>query len=112
MVWIHGGGFALGSGADSVLAGTKFAKDQDVIVVSINYRLGPLGFLPQHEWGTDGMNGIYDQTLALRSVETFIGSFGGDSEKVTILGGSAGAESVYMLSVSPPANGLFERAII
>lgn len=94
MVWIHGGGFAIGSGADSVHAGTNLARDQGVLVVSINYRLGPLGLMPKDEWGTGGMNGIYDQVMALQWVNTFIDSFGGDVDSVTIFGESAGGESV------------------
>lgn len=112
MVWIHGGGFALGSGADQVNVGANLAAEQGVIVVTINYRLGPLGFLPQDESGTGGMNGIYDQIIALQWIQNYISSFGGDPKKVTIFGESAGGESVCMLAVSPRARGLFQRAIM
>eukprot|EP00543_Licmophora_paradoxa_P007503 CAMPEP_0202452322 /NCGR_PEP_ID=MMETSP1360-20130828/10557_1 /ASSEMBLY_ACC=CAM_ASM_000848 /TAXON_ID=515479 /ORGANISM="Licmophora paradoxa, Strain CCMP2313" /LENGTH=734 /DNA_ID=CAMNT_0049071109 /DNA_START=117 /DNA_END=2321 /DNA_ORIENTATION=+ len=113
MVWIHGGGFAIGSGADEVHTGYFLARDENVIVVTINYRLGALGFLPQdEETGKGGMNGLYDQINALRWINQYISYFGGDPHRVTIFGESAGGESVCMLSVSPLARGLFQRAMV
>jgi para-nitrobenzyl esterase len=111
MFWIHGGGFAIGSGSEPVNEGIVLAREQNVIVVSINYRLGVLGFLPQDQTGFGGMNGLRDQIVALEWVNQHISSFGGDPDDVTIFGESAGGEAVCMLSVSPLAKGLFHRAI-
>jgi para-nitrobenzyl esterase len=113
MVWIHGGAYILGSGAGYDPA-PLVAKGQ-VIVVSMNYRLGPLGFmaLPDlaGESSTTGNYGILDQQAALRWVRTNIGAFGGDPRNVTVFGESAGGNSVCMQLISPAAKGLFDKAI-
>ena len=94
LVWIHGGAYKTGQGAIPWYSGSRFAKDGDLVVVSINYRLGALGFLelshldPTFE--TAGINGILDQITALEWVQENISAFGGDPEKVTIAGESAG----------------------
>lgn len=115
MVWIHGGSFTGGSGSASWYDGTTLATRGDVVVVTINYRLGALGFL----WLGDldeglrssGMNGILDQAAALAWVRENIAAFGGDPDNVTIFGESAGAMSVSTLLATPAARGLFHRAI-
>jgi para-nitrobenzyl esterase len=114
MVWIHGGGFDFGSGAR--YNGASFVRD-GVVVVTINYRLGRLGFFahPALEGkGPDGdlaNFGLMDQIAALNWVRANIAAFGGDSKNVTVFGESAGAASVNYLLASPLAHGLFDRAI-
>lgn len=116
MFWIYGGGFNEGSGSIAVYHGAELAK-KGVIVVSANYRVGPLGFLAhpeltqESEFGTSGNYGLLDQIAALRWVQKHIAGFGGDPRQVTIFGQSAGAMSVAALMRSPLAKGLFVRAI-
>lgn len=116
MVWIHGGGLNLGWGHQKGYEGSQLAK-QGVILVSINYRLGPLGYLAHPELSkespnaTSGNYGALDQIEALNWVQKNIKAFGGDPDNVTIFGESAGATSVNALCASPLANGLFHRAI-
>eukprot|EP00439_Symbiodinium_sp_Y106_P012999 s2209_g1.t3 len=119
MVWIHGGGMVLGDSGEGrgVGNGSALANRGDVVVVSVNYRLGPLGFLPVRPFaangGSGGMNGMHDQIVALRWVQANIASFGGDPEKVTLFGCSAGSLSICVLSVSPLTQGrLFHRVIL
>ena len=108
MVWIHGGGFRAGSGR---IAGQEFAA-RDVVTVSFNYRLGPLGFFSHEALGSREANfGLLDMVLALQWVRANVGQFGGDPGNVTIFGVSAGGMAVSLLMVSPPAEGLFHRAI-
>lgn len=109
MVWLHGGGFSFGSG-NSFLYGPDYLVAEDIVLVTLNYRLGPLGFLTA---GPDapGNQGLKDQVLALQWVRDNIAAFGGDPEQVTIFGESAGASSVQLLLLSPLAKGLFQRAI-
>lgn len=116
MVWIHGGALTRGSGSASVYDGTNLAK-QGVVLVTINYRLGPLGYLahpeltqesPQH---SSGNYGVLDQIAALKWVKKNIEAFGGDPGNVTIFGESAGSWSVNILVATPLAKGLFHRAI-
>jgi para-nitrobenzyl esterase len=116
MVWIHGGAFIFGSGAD--YDGSALARKHKLIVVTINYRLGALGFLtlpgleeesPVH---VAGNYGLLDQQAALKWVGQNIAGFGGDPGKVTIAGESAGGISVCDQLVSPAATGLFRAAII
>jgi para-nitrobenzyl esterase len=114
MVWIHGGGYWLGESQDYDPA--KLAAD-GTIVVTINYRLGALGFLAHpaltdHPGGSSGNYGLMDQQAALRWVQRNIGQFGGDSRNVTIAGESAGGLSVLSQLASPGAHGLFNRAIV
>ena len=116
MFWIYGGGFNEGSSAIAVYDGTELAK-KGVIVVSVNYRVGPLGSLvhpeltKESEHRSSGNYGLLDQIAALRWVHTNIAAFGGDPSQVTIFGQSAGAISVANLMKSPLAKGLFARAI-
>ncbi|XP_044251385.1 esterase B1 isoform X1 [Drosophila takahashii] len=109
MVWLHGGGFSFGSG-NSFLYGPDYLVAEDIVLVTLNYRLGPLGFLTA---GPDapGNQGLKDQVLALKWVRDNIAAFGGDPSQVTVFGESAGASSVQLLLLSPQANGLFQRAI-
>lgn len=116
MVWIHGGGFSGGSGALSIYDGAHLAS-QGIMVVTINYRVGPFGFLAHPELtrearGTAAGNyGLQDMIAALRWVQNNAAAFGGDAASVTIMGQSAGAMAVNALVASPHAKGLFARAI-
>jgi len=110
MVWIHGGAFLFG-GSDPSFYGPQRLLDYDVIVVSINYRLGALGFLTIGAESNPANIGIMDQIMALNWVKNNIKFFGGDPERVTIFGESAGGESVIALLSSPRASGLFSQAI-
>jgi para-nitrobenzyl esterase len=117
MVWIHGGGFLVGSGAAEMYDGARLSHSGDVVVVTINYRLGALGFLyfndiKGHRAGFDDNLGIRDQVAALQWVHDNIAAFGGDPSTVTIFGESAGAISVVTLLEVPSAQGLFKRAIV
>lgn len=113
LFWIHGGAFLNGSAND--YDGAVLAAQGDVVVVTINYRLGLLGFLDLSTLGTEfsgsASNGIRDQILALKWVRDHISDFGGDPENVTIFGESAGGHSVMSLLASPEADGLFHKAI-
>lgn len=116
LLWIHGGAFCQGSGSVAVYDGHALAS-QGVVVVSINYRLGVLGFLAHPDLAGEsaasgyGNFGLQDQVAALQWVSRNIAAFGGDPQAVTIAGQSAGALSVHMLVASPLALGLFHRAI-
>jgi len=115
-VWIHGGGFQRGQGAIPWYNGAGFARRGDVVVVSVNYRLGALGFLDLSEVDPgasgSGLLGILDQIAALRWVREHIAAFGGDPDRVTVAGESAGAMSVGTLLGCPAARGLFRRAVL
>ena len=117
MMWIHGGGFNLGWSDQSAYEGSEFAK-RGVVLVTINYRLGPLGFLAHPALSAEskrkvsGNYGLLDQIAALEWVRKNIAAFGGDINNVTIFGESAGGTSVDALCVSPLAKGLFHRAQI
>jgi para-nitrobenzyl esterase len=116
MVWIHGGALTTGSGSEPMYDGTKLAE-RGVVVVSINYRLGVLGYLAHPQLSAEsngsisGNYGLLDQIEALRWVKRNIAAFGGDPSDVTIAGESAGGLSVMYLMTSPPARGLFHKAI-
>lgn len=114
MVWIHGGGLVFGSGAVPGYGGDSLAK-RGAVIVSINYRMGPLGFFshPALDAERTGFKnfGLLDQIAALKWVQKNISSFGGDANNVTIFGQSAGAESVLALYSSPLARGLFHKGI-
>lgn len=116
MVWIHGGGFTTGAGSMRFYEGSVLAG-RGVVVVTINYRLGPLGFFAhpllsaESPRGVSGNYGLLDQIAALRWVRENIAAFGGDPDCVTVFGESAGSASVSRLMVSPLAKGLFHRAI-
>jgi para-nitrobenzyl esterase len=117
MFWIHGGGFLVGSGSAPMYDGAKLAQNGDVVVVTINYRLGALGFLYFNDIkggqsGFDDNLGIRDQVAALQWVHDNIAAFGGDPDAVTIFGESAGGISVFTLLTVSSAHGLFKRAII
>jgi len=113
LVWIHGGAFLCGSGGGAWLDGTRQARENDIVVVTLNYRLGYLGGLFLGDYDTSRSNlGLQDQMLALRWVRDNIAAFGGDPDRVTIGGHSAGAISVASLLTAPGARGLFRRAII
>ena len=115
LVWIHGGAYRTGQGAIPWYNGNSFAVNGDIVVVSINYRLGALGFTDLSRFGdefaTSGVNGIVDQITALEWVRENIEHFGGDPDRVTISGESAGGFSVSTLLGSEKAQGLFQRAI-
>ena len=111
MFWIHGGGFTHGAGYEALYDGGPLAVSGDVVVVTINYRLGALGFLRLPEIGANGNQGLLDQVMALAWVRDNIAAFGGDPQHVTIFGESAGSASVGCLLTMPPARGLFRRAI-
>jgi para-nitrobenzyl esterase len=116
MVWIHGGGFTIGGGAQPIYDGTALARCADVVVVTINYRLGALGFLRLVDVSNGripatGNEGLLDQVRALEWVRDNIVRFGGDPGNVTIFGESAGGMSVGALLAMPKARGLFRRAI-
>ena len=116
LVWIHGGALLSGMSSEAIYDGAKLAS-RGVVVVSINYRLGVLGYLAHPDLsaesplGISGNYGLLDQIEALRWVQRNIGAFGGDPSNVTIAGQSAGGLSVLYLMASPPARGLFAKAI-
>jgi para-nitrobenzyl esterase len=114
MVWIHGGAYTMGSG--DIYDGSTLARAGDVVVVTLNYRLGVLGWLALDHLDSSlagsGNNGIRDQILALRWVRDNIRSFGGDPDNVTIFGESAGGGSIGALLGAPEADGLYHKAII
>ncbi|MFO1048312.1 MAG: carboxylesterase family protein [Geminicoccaceae bacterium] len=113
MVFIHGGAFTVGAGSMPYYDGSYLAASGNVVVVTLNYRLGALGFLASSELGLTGNFGILDQRLALGWVAKNIASFGGDPAKVTIFGESAGAMSVGLHLFSIPQDaGLFRAAIM
>lgn len=118
MVFLHGGAFLLGSGSTFVYDGRHLARRGDVVVVTLNYRLGALGFLdPTHLDADEGSGvasnlGLRDQLAALSWVRDNAASFGGDPANVTVFGESAGAMSLGGLLASPAAQGLFRRAIL
>ncbi len=115
MVWMHGGAYFLGAG--SQFDPTKLVTTGDVIVVTINYRLGALGFMAhpalsaESSYGGSGNYGTMDQQLALQWVQRNIAAFGGNPKRVTIFGESAGGNSMFSHLVSPTATGLFQRVI-
>lgn len=118
MVWIHGGAYVFGSGSDASYDGSHLVKRGDVVVVTINYRLGALGYLAHEglsssdDSGTSGNYGLLDQRAALEWVKANIEGFGGDKDNVTIFGESAGGHSVCWHLVAPGSAGLFHRAIV
>jgi len=109
LVWIHGGGFTLGSAKE--YDPEPLMRSQDILVVTINYRLGHLGFLTFGNSIVSGNMGLRDQIEALRWIQEHIEQFGGDPNKVTIFGESAGAASVQYLQLSPLAENLFSGVI-
>jgi para-nitrobenzyl esterase len=113
LVWIHGGGFLTGSGGSDWFDGSRLARRENIVVVTINYRLGILGNLWLGDYDPAATNaGTRDQIAALRWVQNEIAAFGGNPENVTVWGQSAGGISVATLMVAPHAEGLFHRAIV
>ena len=117
MVWIHGGTLIWGTAQSKMYDGREFAK-RGIVLVSINYRLGVLGYLAHpglskvSPEGISGNYGLLDQIAALKWVRANIAAFGGNPRNVTVFGESAGALSVEYLLASPPARGLFDKAIV
>ncbi|XP_013394223.1 carboxylesterase 4A-like isoform X1 [Lingula anatina] len=109
MVWIHGGGYYTGGSFHYDF--TEFAARGDIIVVSLNYRLGPFGFLSIDGANAPGNLGLWDQIEGLKWVQNNIGAFGGDPKKVTTFGESAGGSSISQLALTAKAKGLFHRFI-
>ncbi|KAI0642658.1 carboxylesterase from carbohydrate esterase [Trametes meyenii] len=111
MFWIHGGAFTGGTGSDPTFDGGSLASRGDVVVVTINYRLSTLGFLALADGKTNGNFGLADQIAALDWVRAHVDAFGGDKDRITIFGQSAGAASVRALMASPRAIGKFAAAV-
>ncbi|MCP4875299.1 MAG: carboxylesterase family protein [Gammaproteobacteria bacterium] len=117
MVWIHGGGFISGSASDNFYDGQDLAR-KNVVVVTFNYRIGPLGFLAhpllskESKHGVSGNYGLLDQIAALGWIQENIAAFGGDPGRVTVFGESGGGRSVAHLLISPQSKGLFHGAIM
>jgi len=117
VVWIHGGAYVAGGSSDPQTRGDAFARD-GIVAVTFNYRLGRLGFFAhpalsaEHPDQPKGNYGLLDQIAALQWVKRNIAAFGGDPRRVTVMGESAGGESVLLLAGSPLAQGLFARAIV
>ncbi|XP_034831504.1 juvenile hormone esterase-like [Maniola hyperantus] len=111
MVFFHGGGFVNGNGTDDSVHGPDYLIEKNVVVVSLNYRLGVLGFLSLDCKEAPGNMGLKDQVQALKWVQQNINNFNGDPNNVTIFGISAGGASVEYLLLSPMAKGLFHKAI-
>ncbi len=110
LVWIHGGGFQTGSG--SLYEGHALAAQGDIVVVTFNYRLGVIGFSDFSALGIPNNRGLHDQIAALRWVQANIALFGGDPDKVTVAGESAGSTSVSLLMVARGVEPLFRAAIM
>ena len=118
MYWIHGGGLTVGASNYEMYDGARLAAEEDVVVVTVNYRLDVFGFMAHPDAadedpeGSAGNYGLMDQIQGLKWVRDNIEEFGGDADRVTIFGESAGGLSVCNLLASPPASGLFHRAVI
>lgn len=117
MVWIHGGAFIFGSGTQIITRSGKLAKNGNVVLVTINYRMGVLGFLKldtatQGKIPATGNEGLFDQIAALQWVKDNIAAFGGDPENVTVFGESAGGMSIACMLAMPAAKGMFHKAIL
>jgi para-nitrobenzyl esterase len=117
MVWFHGGGFVIGSGSWPVYDGSNLARRGDAVIVSVNHRLGALGYLHLARFGggelaSSGNAGMLDLVAALEWVRDNIAAFGGNPENVTIFGESGGGAKVCTLLAMPSARGLFHRAVV
>ncbi len=111
MVWIHGGGNVVGSGSQPRINGEHLARRGDVVIVTLNYRLGAFGFLHAPELGASGNEALLDQVAALRWVRREIAHFGGDAGNVTVFGQSAGGFDIAQLLAMPAAAGCFDKAV-
>ena len=111
MVWIHGGGNTVGAGSQPRVDGTHLAHIGDVVVVTLNYRLGALGFLYSPELGSTGNEALLDQCLAMRWVRSEIAAFGGDPKNVTVFGQSAGGFDIAQLMAMEDAHGCFDKMV-
>ncbi|MER8041596.1 carboxylesterase family protein [Streptomyces sp. NPDC094032] len=111
LLWFHGGGFASGSGGWDWYDGSRLAAAGDIVVVTANYRIGPLGYLHLPEAGADNL-GARDQAAALHWVRDTIGAFGGDPDRITVGGQSAGAYSALALAADPATGPLIHRLIL
>ncbi|CAG0968442.1 acetylcholinesterase [Myxococcaceae bacterium] len=115
VVYIHGGGFIEGGSGDPLYDGEHLARRGDIVVASLNYRVAALGFLSLDSFGPEfsgsGNLALQDQTAALVWIESNIDRFGGDPDRITIMGESAGSTSVLFHMISPASKGLFQRAI-
>ncbi|XP_013397365.1 carboxylesterase 5A [Lingula anatina] len=109
MVWIYGGGYNMGGSVYYIF--DDLAVEDDVIVVTVNYRVGPFGFLSTGDVNAPGNAGLWDQIEGLKWVRDNIASFGGDPNRITIFGESAGASSVSQLAMTTATKGLFHRVI-
>lgn len=114
MVWIHGGTFVTGAGSQPMFDGARMARNGRVVLVTVNYRLGPFGFLHLSPFGGDLASnaGLLDQIAALEWVQGNIAAFGGNPQRVTVFGESAGSMSIAALLAMPAAGGLFAGAIM
>jgi para-nitrobenzyl esterase len=117
MVWIHGGAFTIGSGSDPMYDSDVLVRRGNIVLVTINYRLGILGFMrlkdaTKGKIPATGNEGLLDQVAALQWVKENIAAFGGDPDNVTVFGESAGSMSIGCLIVMPAAKGLFKKAIL
>jgi carboxylesterase type B len=110
MVYIHGGAFIMGGGA-SYFFGPNYLLENDIVLVTFNYRLGAFGFLATDDKAAPGNMGIMDQIMVLKWVQKNIAQFGGDPSKVTVFGEDSGAASATILAMSPLATGLFHGVI-
>jgi len=116
MVWIHGGAWVIGAGSEVTYDGSQLARRGDAVIVTINYRLGPFGFLRGKELGggldSTGNEAMLDQVAALQWVRDEIAAFGGDPANVTLFGESAGSVNIACLLAMSRARGLFHKAIL
>ena len=112
MIWIHGGSYTFESSNLNLYNGLTLAAMNDVIVVSINYRLGPFGFLYFGTEEAPGNMGLYDQAMAIQWIKDNIHFFGGNPDSITLFGSSAGAASITAHLLSPISSHLFKRAIL
>ncbi|MFJ5260055.1 carboxylesterase/lipase family protein [Streptomyces sp. NPDC088387] len=110
LVWLHGGAYLVGTGADPGCDGSRLAAENGAVVVTLNYRLGAEGFARLE--GAPDNRGLLDQIAALTWVQRNIAVFGGDPDQVTVFGGSAGANALAALLVMPAARELFQRAVL
>jgi para-nitrobenzyl esterase len=111
MVWFHGGAYMSGSGEAPKYDPAVLAREGNVVVVNVTYRLGVLGYLPPTAAGSNNL-GLLDQLAALEWIRTNISALGGDPERVTVFGQSAGGDSILALTVAPGGDRLFQRAIV